>query len=249
MHNDEKDAIRGRKILLRFTPEPQDEDQKLMDDEAEEYIIVEEPKANSGLVVFGRYNRSGWIANPTLRPVVKYLLQALESSQMKCFHCGKPATKLCDFTIGYAIKEYENGHPCVDIHKRFTCDRPLCDDCATNEGMIFFSGAMGGPDTIDHCKEHAHAESWVNPLPEKDLQALQRRLQIQPVRLEEQQQRIVELNKQLQAWKDFAAKIGEMIETVYMKGVYEGNGLSCELEPILALNGPNDKPCIEDEPC
>ncbi len=49
-----------------------------------------------------------------------------------CYKCGKPSTRLCDFR-----KIIVRDLPTV------TCDRPMCDDCTTRDGV----------DT-DYCQEH-----------------------------------------------------------------------------------------------
>lgn len=58
----------------------------------------------------------------------------------KCYKCGKPATKLCDF------REWGN-HRYVDEYGRKkwkpvvsldTCSKPMCDECTTSaEGLDF----------------------------------------------------------------------------------------------------------------
>lgn len=95
----------------------------------------------------------------------------------KCHYCGAPAVKLCDHVIGFASDDEH-------IHKKsemITCSRPLCDECATKEGIIFFSD---GPDTIDLCRDHVGEGSMhdrIGPAPLKDLLALKRRLQFREV--------------------------------------------------------------------
>lgn len=183
------DPINGRRVLYRFIAKPVDREAFPSDDTADEYLVIEEPKATSGgLVVYGKYHGK-WVANPTLRPVVRQLLTELESQGAKCHHCGEPATKLCDFTIGYAIKGHnKDGRPYVDMEKWFTCDRPLCESCATTGGVFSGHGSAGAfRDTIDYCKEHAGREETINPQTEADLKALQRRLQLRIVELEGQE--------------------------------------------------------------
>jgi hypothetical protein len=90
-----------------------------------------------------------------------------------CFHCGAPATLLCDHVLGVEIGDYQwhkgslssphqGWFPVVTDESRvFTCDRPLCEACATNRGAIFFDGdeANTGVETRDYCREHADATS------------------------------------------------------------------------------------------
>ena len=49
-----------------------------------------------------------------------------------CYKCGKPSTRLCDFR-----KIIVRDLPTV------TCDRPMCDDCTTRDGV-----------DSDYCQEH-----------------------------------------------------------------------------------------------
>lgn len=74
------------------------------------------------------------------------------------------ATKLCDWVLGWpavAAKD-SRGNPfwvrSLDSVP-FTCDAPLCDDCAKVVGHIHFSGKGGGNDTTDRCPHHADAEN------------------------------------------------------------------------------------------
>lgn len=46
----------------------------------------------------------------------------------KCYWCGKPSTRLCDFPVGWSY-EIEDGKKVMSIK---ICSRPICDDCATN---------------------------------------------------------------------------------------------------------------------
>lgn len=91
----------------------------------------------------------------------------------RCFYCGGIATKLCDHIIGYASDD-----GLIHINppsKRITCSRPLCDECASQQGTIFFSD---GADTWDYCAEHA-GKMDDTPLiaPRKELIAIKRRMQ------------------------------------------------------------------------
>jgi hypothetical protein len=65
-----------------------------------------------------------------------------------CYHCGTPATLLCDFILGY------EGSVSLDS-RVFTCDRPLCRRCADSDDPIFFCGKEGGVVVKDYCKDHA----------------------------------------------------------------------------------------------
>jgi len=54
--------------------------------------------------------------------------------------CGRNSTKLCD----YPLRGRRAGQ---------TCDRPLCEKCATKVGT-HVDGAHKG-DTLDYCRAHA----------------------------------------------------------------------------------------------
>ena len=68
------DDIKEKDIVLRFTPKRNE--RSLYEDVAEEYIIARLPRANSGLVVYGKYHGK-WNANPTSRPVIRELQNRL----------------------------------------------------------------------------------------------------------------------------------------------------------------------------
>lgn len=63
----------------------------------------------------------------------------------------------------------------IDNTKAFTCDAPLCDDCAHHAGTLFACGEAGFVETTDYCPVHAthdkhdgieRAEGWwPKPLP------------------------------------------------------------------------------------
>lgn len=67
-----------------------------------------------------------------------------------CHYCDQPAVKLCDYRM-----------PRVPGRQHTTCDRPLCEEHATQVGSMHLSyqakggGRRGRWDTIDHCPEHA----------------------------------------------------------------------------------------------
>jgi len=64
-----------------------------------------------------------------------------------CVFCGKPATKLCDFPMGYVgiIFDLPKNEKVFDYKGRditaeqlVTCSRPMCEACSTEwEGMDF----------------------------------------------------------------------------------------------------------------
>ena len=49
-------------------------DEALMQDMASEYAIVSDPKANGGLIVYGKY-RGQWVPNPATRFLIRVLLE------------------------------------------------------------------------------------------------------------------------------------------------------------------------------
>jgi len=64
-----------------------------------------------------------------------------------CVFCGRPATKLCDFPMGFSgvIFDLPKGEKIFDCDgnditagRMVPCSRPMCDECATEwEGMDF----------------------------------------------------------------------------------------------------------------
>ncbi len=85
------------------------------------------------------------------------------SKQELCSYCGRrPATKLCDmpvrqhFIIGHPIRTIGwNGFSSMDksipASYTATCDRPVCDKCATSVGYdIDFC-----PDCMEHIRNTA----------------------------------------------------------------------------------------------
>ena len=68
---------------------------------------------------------------------------------MACSFCTNEATLLCDYTIGFVGK----GELVRISDEHATCDAPICNQCSTRKGVIFYS--PGGPDTIDHCPYHS----------------------------------------------------------------------------------------------
>ncbi len=54
-----------------------------------------------------------------------------------CMFCGAPATLLCDGIIGWDADEDKHGHM-TKCRGMFTCDAPVCRNCATWHGNIFF---------------------------------------------------------------------------------------------------------------
>ncbi|EIZ2335010.1 hypothetical protein MOR33_003992 [Salmonella enterica] len=79
-----------------------------------------------------------------------------------CMFCGTPATLLCDGIIGWDAGEDEHGHM-TKCRAMFTCDAPVCRNCATWHGNIFFDGKIRMMDTRDLCplcqKLHEAGES------------------------------------------------------------------------------------------
>lgn len=105
----------------------------------------------------------------------------------QCEFCGKPSTKLCDFVLGFEIKEFRNttpqaafeagrfgefvrgnGLPCFsqdDSNEMFTCDAPMCDDCAKKVGTTSIKGdGVCEVDSMDHCPIHANCTDGKRPM-------------------------------------------------------------------------------------
>lgn len=70
-----------------------------------------------------------------------------------CVFCGRAATLLCDFVLGFEIDETHTKWPaCKSDGECFTCDAPLCEQCRAVAGMTTITGV---PTAIDHCPFHA----------------------------------------------------------------------------------------------
>lgn len=68
-----------------------------------------------------------------------------------CYVCRKPATALCDYTLG------PRAIPASTFDKAFsiaTCDRPMCDEHRVRVGHICNRSKKSQSDTIDYCQEH-----------------------------------------------------------------------------------------------
>ena len=72
-----------------------------------------------------------------------------------CLACGAPATKLCDFVLGFQIVR-TLPHPCMDDSAMWRCDAPLCVRHAAHVGNVFMCGKFpgAGADTVDRCPVH-----------------------------------------------------------------------------------------------
>ncbi|MEB0968308.1 hypothetical protein VC899_24500 [Citrobacter braakii] len=68
----------------------------------------------------------------------------------QCMFCGAVATLLCDGIIGWDADEDENGQM-TKCRGMFTCDAPMCRQCATWHGNLFFEGKNRHMDTRDFC--------------------------------------------------------------------------------------------------
>lgn len=91
-----------------------------------------------------------------------------------CAFCGRLATRLCDYVLGFSIAGWSEctlptafkvgrldeyvagkGLPCTDLNSEcYTCDAPICESCRVEVGMWTCSGV---PEAIDHCPAHATA--------------------------------------------------------------------------------------------
>jgi hypothetical protein len=93
-----------------------------------------------------------------------------------CPFCrSRPATLLCDFVIGHEWKGDTRYNKTRGEHQRvvardgrmFTCDRPICRECATNTGKMFIDYTEKGRrkgmiDTTDLCPQCKNAPK--NPI-------------------------------------------------------------------------------------
>lgn len=112
-----------------------------------------------------------------IRPWPVYARGAMADT---CFHCSAPATLLCDFHIGQIIGEFERVGALGENRWRavttleacdkhgaafYTCDRPICKECAVNIGRVHFcAGKDSSIDTVDLCREHAIIDDSSAPM-------------------------------------------------------------------------------------
>lgn len=105
-------------------------------------------------------------------------------AKARCFHCGRPATLLCDYILGFekAGTQQIPGYPPHDVidddSEMFTCDRPLCDRCATNKGHTFYCGKGGWIQSHDYCRGHAQegGHEGLRILTRPEAEAMQKQL-------------------------------------------------------------------------
>ena len=94
----------------------------------------------------------------------------------KCAFCDSPATRLCDFILGFEIAGWTKcgGQAALNANRFeefvpgkglpytssgsqcFTCDAPICSACSRHHGNTFFDGDKKHTmvDTIDTCPIH-----------------------------------------------------------------------------------------------
>lgn len=59
----------------------------------------------------------------------------------KCYWCGKPSTRLCDFPVDGEETLNEQGEKVFDIG---VCSKPICEECATKyHGLDVCPSCMG----------------------------------------------------------------------------------------------------------
>lgn len=116
-----------------------------------------------------------------------------------CHHCGAPSSLLCDHVLAIALPDGSEGTAEAEGWYRaggqvVTCDRPLCERCATRAGATFYDGTTPGGgrrrgwvETTDYCREHAAGQDpgAVPVLPAARAEALRERREWQARRLEE----------------------------------------------------------------
>ena len=69
-----------------------------------------------------------------------------------CMFCGELAMLLCDGRLGYPPK-VEDGQEFIDPIHPYTCDTPMCSNCATQQARIHVCSRGKGcqVETIDYC--------------------------------------------------------------------------------------------------
>ena len=104
----------------------------------------------------------------------------------ECATCGNSATLLCDFVLGFEIKGWKlcTGQAALNANRfedfvpgkglpytgsgseMYTCDAPICDQCATYIGPIFFDGdkTHTAIESVDVCPLHGGHQFYRSPI-------------------------------------------------------------------------------------
>lgn len=71
------------KVIFRWRPEEPDEEKRMMEDIADEYVVIEREAAVGGIIVYARY-RGEWIANPwNLRHLLRRVLRQTRIEEIR----------------------------------------------------------------------------------------------------------------------------------------------------------------------
>ena len=107
----------------------------------------------------------------------------------KCIACGKPATNLCDSVIARkataclrdddgSVAQLLSGFDGNGEVVLWTCDAPLCDECAIKVGMYFGEEI----DSVDYCSECNKSDTQARVVFEYEVPALRRSIWARPRR-------------------------------------------------------------------
>lgn len=68
-----------------------------------------------------------------------------------CMFCGAPATLLCDGNLGFPPRTGDGAF--IDPFHPYTCDAPMCSNCAKQQGKMHICRRRHGciTETIDYC--------------------------------------------------------------------------------------------------
>lgn len=71
--------------------------------------------------------------------------------KQSCIFCGAPATLLWDGHLGYPPSQHQP--ECISPFEPYTCDAPMCRQCATLKSTMHICRRRGGctVETVDHC--------------------------------------------------------------------------------------------------
>jgi hypothetical protein len=90
----------------------------------------------------------------------------MQEQAPRCWNCRAPGTLLCDALIGLRITSYDKQRrPRTRMNaEHFTCDRPLCESCASSPRVFVCGGTDWQP--LDFCPLHCLAweQEWSIPL-------------------------------------------------------------------------------------
>jgi len=98
---------------------------------------------------------------PILKAAIMRELKIARSN--KCAFCSNMAELYCDYIIGSSAWVFYSGQRRIYLNvPPERCDAPICTDCGTNGGIIFYCGKDGSIETKDYCPVHTNIGTMSN---------------------------------------------------------------------------------------